>query len=218
MRSPCFSLTELRRLFNYGKFTLGSGISTALFTRLDVLILSAFQGPAGVAPYGVAKTFIRLFDIYTHTANLVVFPFLSRLWNERRFQDMVRFYRAAMTSSNLIMIPVVVVLIIAAKPVVQFFYQMKYPTAGSLLAVYALVGLSVPWRILNHNAINAAGFPGYVFTWRLIIAALNLILDIVLIWRFGAMGAVVATVVSLSILAVALTIRTRTILERCGDS
>jgi O-antigen/teichoic acid export membrane protein len=207
--APSVSMIEVRRLLDYGKYTLGSGISGAIFTRMDIVLLSAFRGPLEVATYGVSKVFTRLFDVYTHTGNLVLFPFLSRLWGENRRADIRRLYKTLLTVSNMLFVPMVFVLMVASKPVVAAVYGDKYPSAGTLLAVFALIGLTVPWRNLGHNVINAAGKPGYVFGFRIAIALLNLFLDILLIRRYGALGAIIATLTSLCALALVLTSKAR---------
>jgi O-antigen/teichoic acid export membrane protein len=200
--NPRVSRGEIRRMYEYGRFTLGTSLSGVVFTRVDVLILSAFRGPVEVAAYGVSKVFARIFDIYLHTAALVLFPLFCRLWSERRREELRRAYRRLLIASNAAFAMVVAGLAVVAIPMVRLFYGDKYPTAGPLLIAFSVTGLTIPWMTLAQNLINAAGVPSFVFGTRLLIAALNLALDIVLIRQFGAMGAILATLISFTLLAV----------------
>lgn len=199
---PRVSRAELRRMFEYGKYTLGTSVSAVVFTRVDVVILSAFRSPAEVAAYGVAKVFVRLFDIYHHTAALVLFPLFCRLWSQRRREELRRVYRRLLIGSNLACGVCVIGLALVAIPMVRLFYGEKYPSAGPLLVVLSLTGLTVPWTALAQNLINAAGVPSFVFGARIAIAGLNLVLDVILIRQFGAFGAVLATLISFATLAI----------------
>ncbi|MBN1424950.1 oligosaccharide flippase family protein [Candidatus Fermentibacteria bacterium] len=199
---PRVSRGELRRMYEYGKYTLGTSVSAVVFTRVDVVILSAFRSPAEVAAYGVGKVFVRLFDIYHHTAALVLFPLFCRLWSQRRREELRRVYRRLLVGSTAACGALAVGLALVAIPMVRFFYGGKYPSAGPLLAVLSLTGLTVPWTALAQNLINAAGVPSFVFGARIAIAGLNLVLDIILIRQFGAYGAALATLISLTTLAV----------------
>ncbi len=202
---PRVTKEGVRRMFSYGRFTLGTSLSSVVFTRIDVLILSAFQGPLEVAAYGVGKVFARIFDVYLHTAALVLFPLFCRLWTEGRREHLRRLYRRLLLGSTLVFVPLVGVMALLAVPLVRLFYGDKYPTAGPLLAAFSLTGLTVPWITLAQNLINAAGVPSYVFGARVGIAVCNLALDLVLIRLFGAMGAILATLTSFAALAVLMT-------------
>lgn len=202
---PRVTRLELRRMYDYGRYTLGTSLSGVVFTRVDVLILSAFRGSLEVAAYGVSKVFARVFDVYLNTAALVLFPLFCRLWGENRRDDLRRAYNRLLLGSNLVFVPLVILVAVVAIPLVRLFYGDKYPTAGPLLMAFALTGLTLPWITLAQNLVNAAGVPSFVFGARIAIAASNLVLDVVLIRRFGAFGAIAATLMSFTMLAVLMT-------------
>lgn len=221
---PTVRTAELRRMYAYGRFTLGTSLSEVVFTRLDVLILSAFRGPLEVAAYGVSKVFVRVFDIYLHTTALVVFPLFCRLWSEGRMARLWQTYRRLLRASCGLFVVLAAALALAAIPMVRFFYGGKYPTAGPLLIAFSLTGLTIPLMSLPQNLINAAGVPSFVFGSRVAVAALNLALDILLIRLWGAVGAVAAMITSYTILAIVLTRKASQVLPphartpRGGDS
>lgn len=204
---------ELAELFRYGKYTLGTSASELALARMDVLLLSALRGPGEVARYGVAKVFVRLFDIYLHTTAVVVFPLLCRLWAQGSRERLAEFYRRALSWSVVGFAGVVGLLVVAARPMVRLFYGTKYPGADTLVAAFALTGLTIPWASLAQNVINAAGAPSFVFLVRSVVAVGYLGVAALLIHFLGAMGAVVATGTSGAALAWALARRAQRYLK-----
>lgn len=53
----------VRRVWDYGKYTLGGIVSSQFSMRADSFILSAFTGPIQVAVYNSAKVFVRLYEM-----------------------------------------------------------------------------------------------------------------------------------------------------------
>ena len=70
---------DYRRVWDYGRYSLGGIVSYLVYSKADTFILSAFTGPAQVAVYSSAKIFTRIFDMATQIIQMFLLPGASLL-------------------------------------------------------------------------------------------------------------------------------------------
>jgi len=190
------------RMFEFGKYTMGSSVSGIVYERADNFIIAAYLDPAAVALFNAARNFLRVFDFYRQGLSLIAFPAFTRLHAERRAQDLRALYEKGILFSNFLLVPAVLVLILGA----DFFFKVlladRYPEGPGILRWFALLGLFVSWHSIGEGLLFGIGESKYPFWTRLIATLASLVLNIVLVKAFGVMGAVCATLVSFGLLAV----------------
>jgi len=191
----------MRRMFDFGKYTMGSGASSIIYERADSFIIAAYLDPAAVALFNAARNFLRVFDFYRQGLALIAFPAFARLHTERREQDLRALYEKGIFFSNLLLLPIVLALILGA----DFFFEVllanRYPEGPRILRWFALMGLFVSWHSIGESLLFGIGESKYPFWARLIATIVSLALNIVLVKTFGVIGAVCATLVSFGLLA-----------------
>jgi O-antigen/teichoic acid export membrane protein len=126
-------------------------------------------------------------------ANMVLMPVISRAWSENRRNDLLKKTMKALMYVQLIQLPVVAVLVLAPKWVIDTVYQGRYSENWPILAILGGLSLVRPFGSLFSTAGSAMGKPQYSFWSVLISAMVNVILNIVLIPRMGGQGAAWAT-------------------------
>lgn len=192
----------MRRMFDFGKYTMGSGASSIVYERADNFVIAAYLDPAAVALFNAARNFLRVFDFYRQGLSLIAFPAFARLHAERRTQDLRGLYEKGIFFSNLLLIPVVLALILGADFLFEVLLANRYPTGAQLLRWFALLGLFVSWHSIGEGLLFGIGESKYPFWTRMLATITSLALNIALVKRFGVAGAVCATLVSFALLAI----------------
>ena len=80
--------SDVRRMWDYGKYSLGGVVSSLFSTKADSFILSGFTGPVQVAVYNSAKVFVRLYEMAAQVVQMFVLPAASRLSSQGSFASL----------------------------------------------------------------------------------------------------------------------------------
>lgn len=162
---------------------------------VDSFVVSHFLGAGQVAMYGLAST-LFLFANAMNPATLlrsVVTPLLVRRHAETgKLDDVVRGFRLLTKAVMLLHWPLVTLLIVLGREIIEFVYSAGYAAAYEPLVMLGafgfFLGLTYPFvpviAVLEKNILVLLG--GVIALW-------NLVLDIVLVPRWGILGAAVAT-------------------------
>ncbi|MEK7727427.1 MAG: polysaccharide biosynthesis C-terminal domain-containing protein, partial [candidate division KSB1 bacterium] len=191
----------MARMFDFGKYTMGSGASSLVYERADNFIIAAYLDPAAVALFNAARNFLRVFDFYRQGLALIAFPAFARLHSERRQQDLRALYEKGIFFSNLLLVPVVLALMLGADFLFEVLLAGRYPEGPKILRWFALLGLFVSWHSIGEGLLFGMGESRYPFWTRLVATVASLALNIVLVKKFGVIGAVCATLTSFGLLA-----------------
>ncbi len=191
----------MRRMFDFGKYTMGSGASSVVYERADNFIIAMYLDPAAVALFNAARNFLRVFDFYRQGLSLIAFPAFARLHTERREQDLLGLYEKGIFFSNLLLVPIVLALILGADFLFEVLLANRYPAGAPLLRWFSLLGLFVSWHSIGEGLLFGIGESKYPFWTRLLATITSLGLNILLVDKFGVSGAVCATLVSFALLA-----------------
>ena len=189
-----FSTPELRGMLAFGTPLIFGQLSFILFMTIDRFFLERYGGYKDVGAYTIANSIVSVISI------LITVPF-SQVWTVMRFSVMKEegadeYYARVLTYMVLAgMFLALCVSAVAGDGIVRFGLQ-KYWPAASVIPLLALssvldgasrvlnVGITLRKRtILSPVVIGAA-------------LAINIGLNVVLIPRYGMMGAAVATLLS----------------------
>ncbi|RMD93363.1 MAG: hypothetical protein D6813_04200 [Calditrichaeota bacterium] len=200
-----FNLECLRTLINYGKYILGLVINGQIYDRADVFMIAAIVGPVEVAIYQSAKLFVRIIEMYRQVVGLLAMPTFSRLQSENRQQDIKAVYEKGILFSHILLVPLAILLIILAKPLYQLIYAGKYLDGVIILQIFALMAPLFAWQSIGEGLLNGLGYPNISFSARTATTFIKIVLNLVLIYYFKSVGAALASLVAISILAIIVT-------------
>ena len=181
-------------LLRKGSPFYGSAIAAFLYQRVDVLVLGSLAGVAAAGEYVAAY---RILDGILLLPAAVVAAFLPS-WAERRAAKGAAGRGGGMVVLMLVCIGVLaaVELVLARQFVIDLLYGDAYASSALILAVLAL---SVPFFYADIALVWLAYVQGHekrVAALGVVAFLANVAINIVLIRRFGGLGAAVATVVT----------------------
>jgi O-antigen/teichoic acid export membrane protein len=217
--------TDVKQLWDYGKYSLGGIISYLFSTKSDSFILSAFTGPVQVAVYNSVKVFVRVYDMATQVVQMFVFPAVSRLSSKGELGTMKVLIEKAILFSTVGMFPVLVLFVGFAWPLVHIVYQSRYAEAIPMLQMFALLSFAVPVTAVATNTLLGLGQARLGFIISTLSFAASVALYLLCIPLFGAIGATLGYILSSFVLAWLTTyhlnrlvpLRLRDVLARSND-
>ncbi len=189
------STLPIRRLWNYtmplSLYTLGQN----LFSRLDLWFVKALSGtPQAVGFYGAAQNLTFAVNILAQSLSPVLLSKLSRLSGEG--QEAI-----AQTMSRqpirliFCVLPFAAMTAGTAKEIVVVIYGDAFITASPLLANLVFGALASTMIAVTASMLIAAGRPGLPFALTGPLVPLALVGHLILVPRFGAIGAAATTTV-----------------------
>jgi O-antigen/teichoic acid export membrane protein len=175
-----------------------SGISSVIRQRFDVIFIGLFLDASQVGLYSVALSLAMLMTVLLVAINRITLPVVTGLFSKNYDSEIKHIYRLLAKWSLMITLPIFFLMLLFPERIINFTFGDRYAEAANALRL-----LSVGFFI---NAISGS-FGEYLQTYGktksiLIIsvtgAAVNFILMVLLIPKFGIIGAAIACTLTLS--------------------
>lgn len=190
----------VNKLYSYGKFVLGTNISTQLYKTVDKLLLGSLPGggTAVVAVYDAAIRITNLTDVPTASMASMLFPQSSRRVQEGN-NAVKKLYEKAVGAILAFMVPCIIGVLFLADWLIFLTAGAKYAEAANILRITILFGLFLPYAVQFGTVLDSIGKPQVNFAYTLFSLLLTALVNVFLIPKMGASGAAVGTLVAYAI-------------------
>lgn len=183
-----------REVMHYSKWLIIITLSSLLFSRLDVLMLTKISDLTQVGIFSFANTIYLNLLILVAAVNTIVLPKISRLESAEEINTTTnKIFRL-----SLILALTTIPFLFLVKPAVLLLFGTKYIEAMPVLYIM-LVGfvISVTFNpVVNMLLIlKKQRFMAYT---NIAVLVYNFLLNLLLIPRYGARGAVIATITGMA--------------------
>ena len=168
---------------------------TLTYMRADAVLLGVLQGPTAVGLYQAGTNLVLNLNVIARSVNHALYPRMSRAWPDRP-QAFKRLRSASLHTIGLIAMPATVGSFLLAPETFAFLYGPGFAPA---VVTYQLLVLVIPVRMIGNTfslSLVATDRQRPRMAAVAAAAALNLVLNLVLIPSWSYLGAAVATVVS----------------------
>lgn len=189
-----FSLDRARQLVRYGFPVALSVVAVGIYHRIDQVMLHKIASDQALGPYVVAVQLVEQFSVLPVALVSSLFPVLSQMsGHEEQFRHYLgvsyRFLMAVVFAICAVLTPI-------AGPLVDCFYGKQFHSSATLLVVLVWSEVPIFFGVVIANAIIAKNLQRYLPVSTVLGAVVNIVLNLVFIPRWGALGASWATVVS----------------------
>jgi len=189
-----------KRIFNFSISIYGlSLLSLIVFDKSELFVLRIFQSPAELAYYSIAFGLTARLATAGDSISYVLFPMFVTRFTQNGSEDLRKVYRQSMRYLQLFMVPVIVWSIPLAPRLVVFVYGREYAHVGPVVQVLLATMLLTVMVTVSASAVFTLDKQGVFLRYMLGVAALNILLDLALISRYGALGAAFANGISQAI-------------------
>lgn len=105
-------------LFNFGKFSVGTGMSTNLFGLVNTFIINSYIGPAGLAIYNLGNKLIQVIEMPLLSFAASGMPTLSAYYNNGQKQEMIYVAKKIIGMLTTSFLPLVIISFLFAEPII----------------------------------------------------------------------------------------------------
>ena len=151
-----FSKKSFRSLFSFGSKLLFSGLLNAVFNNVYLIIIGKFYSVKELGYYTRANQFQQLpSETITVILQRVTFPVLSSIQDED--DKLFLYYRRFIKLAAFINFPLMIGLIVVAKPLIILLLTDKWVDAVPFLQLLCFVGILYPIHAINLNLLKVKG-------------------------------------------------------------
>ncbi len=197
---PYFKINNFswnKKLFNemrnYAFLVLLSTGGTLLLTYSDTILLTLIRGVSAVGLYNIAWPCLNVILIFVGPITTMLLPIISRKYHSK---DVVGIKKILSLIYNYILVftlPLAILFFVFSPLIIKVLFGPKYLGATNTLRVFSLFFVFMALRDLNFSIIAGIGKPKERSIIMYYGAGFNIIMDLLLIPKFGATGAALAT-------------------------
>ena len=186
---------HFRDLFDYAKYSWFGGLESRSFNDADIIVLGLFVPSALVGVYAIAWSIARFLKLFGGAISETLFPEISHRDAEQRKEEVRNLIEDGLAYAGLISIPGVVGGTIIGDRIL-LIYGSEFVQGTAVLSLLIVATLVYSYQQQCINAINAIDRPDLAFRINLVFTVTNILLNLLLVWQYGWIGAAIATVLS----------------------
>ncbi len=173
-----FSLASLKTMFNFGSKLLIAGLIETIFVNLYQTFIGKIYLPSDVGFYSRANQMQSAASVATSMAlGQVIFPAFSPYQDDK--ETLLKVHRKIIKMSMFLIMPLMIGLIIIAKPLFLFLLTEKWADSILYFQLLSIIGILYPIIVQNYNLFRITGHTGLhlkleIFKYSLTVIAILL--------------------------------------------
>ncbi len=175
-----------------------------LYLKLDTMMVAIFSSRSAVSDYGAAYLPVEYLLLASAVLIQVLFPLLAR-HHDRDAAAFDSVYRSGTELLLSVMLPVPLVLLATARPMIELLYDNDFDGAAAPMIVLSFALGAMVFNAWHSYVMLAVGRQRSMLRFLVIATVTNIAIDVPLVMRFDAIGAAWGTLITsllLSALAV----------------
>ncbi|MBU0502853.1 MAG: oligosaccharide flippase family protein [Candidatus Omnitrophota bacterium] len=190
---PDFKInTALWRMIFKESWPLGiSAFFIFVYNRVDQIIILYFRGPQDLGLYAAGLRLKEVLNIIPLALMMPMLPVLSGYFNSSR-KDFVKIYQGSFKYLLIFIVPLAVVVSLFPRQILYLFYGSQFSIAGLSLTILIWSEVFVFMGVVNNSILIASNKQIFDPLFTGISALVNIILNLILIPRYGFIGAAIS--------------------------
>ncbi|MBR0526652.1 MAG: lipopolysaccharide biosynthesis protein [Prevotella sp.] len=190
-----FSLQSFKELFSFGGFILLSNLFSTLCNNIQGLLIGKVYNSSTLGIYTKAQRTESLSSTFISSVlDQVSYPVLSETQNDK--EKMIAILKLFIGTSAYITFPLMLLLILLAKPLFLFLYSERWLQSVPFFQVLCLAGIAICLQNINYYAVAAVGKSKELLKWTFVKRGVGLLLVVVGLWLYGIYGLLIGSVVT----------------------
>ncbi len=193
---------SIAELFHFGKYTLGTTISSTFVKSTDTWMIARMISTSGVADYNPALRISSIVEVPTLAVASIIFPQVSKQMQEHGVEGVRDVYCKSVSLILALMVPMVMPLYIFSDSIIEIIFGKNYMEAAPILRVTIFYTLIIPFNRQFGTLMDALKMPKLNFYLLVMVAVLNVIFCYFFLNAYGTVGAAYGTLLSYCIVFV----------------
>lgn len=188
------SIEKARSLFEFSKYSSILKVGGSLYSWTDILLIGFFLSQSHVAIYEIAWRVSLIVLLLSDAIGTTIFPQISQWDAHKDFKSIENIIHKALLPSLLFTIPAVFGVAVLSQEILSLVFGAEYTTGWLILIILMINTVVQAVHTVVGQVLPAMDRPDMAAKATVVSAAANTVLNVVLIWQFGILGAAVATV------------------------
>jgi O-antigen/teichoic acid export membrane protein len=167
-------------------------LSMIVWQKLEIFFLKIYSTSEEIAFYSIAFNITSVIIGIAGLFSTVIFPVLSGYYGAGDKEGIQNIYNKSVKAIVVFYLPVCIIVVAIAKPLVSLMYSSSYLAVYPLLIILIVGSLFFALGILFANLIQALNRADVLAKYVTLLAVINIIFDFIFIPQYGAVGAACA--------------------------
>ncbi len=199
----------IREVFAYSWPIIFLGTLYTLFNWTDSFVIGYYMTAADVGFYNAAFTLLALFGIAPEIFKQLFFPLIVKEFSKKNLVTIKELSQQVGKWIFILNVPLFLILIIFPGTIINIIFGAQYLVAENVLRILAIGGLFSSLSTILTNLLSMKGKSRLILLNTIIISLSDLVMNIILVPRFGLYGAAASTTFNLIIMNIILFIEVR---------
>ena len=190
------SLQTAQSLFKFSKFSVISYVDSYLYNWLDVAVIGFLLTQSDVGAYEVAWRISAIVMLFSGAIETTILPQISEWDAEGSHKRIESILPHTITASLFFVVPAFFGVLVLSSDILYYVFTPEYASAWPVLIILLGGKLFEGVDRIFKNVLSGMDRPDLRATAVIVSISLNIILNLILVWWMGSIGAAIATTVS----------------------
>jgi O-antigen/teichoic acid export membrane protein len=184
----CRTKNDVKELFHFGKYSVGSMVSSYLLRSSDNFIIMFFLGPAAVAMYNIPLRLMEIIEIPLRSFMATAMPAMSNAFNQNKIQDLTKIMNKYIGLLTFSLLPLSIIAVLLAQYAVSLIGGEKYITTDAVFAYQVLMSFTILYPLDRFLGVtlDIINKPSLNFIKVVLMLVVNIVFDVIGIYSFNS--------------------------------
>ena len=194
-----FNTLWINKIYQFGRYPVGSVIGTNLLKSSDTIIIKYFLGSASLAVYSIANKVIEILEIPIRSFVATVLPKMAKSHANKEGSNVIAdLYTKNVGLLSVALIPVLIGIFIFAEFVVVLIGGAEYQDAALILRIFVVYGFFLTVDRFTGITLDAINQPQHNFIKMIAMVTANVVLDLIAVYTLGTLWSIsVVTIITI---------------------
>jgi O-antigen/teichoic acid export membrane protein len=203
---PYPNFNRLREFLSFSLPQIPGGLLLWIIRYSDRYLITIFLGLAWTGIYSSSSTLAGLTSLYFGPISFVLFPLLSRLWDENRVSEVKSYLEQSTRLFLTLAIPTAAGVAVLSQPLLRLLTTSEFLAGQWLVLLIALGSICLGVYQINLNIVLLIKRTRVIPVIIGIAAAVNILINVILLPRTGIIGAAIANLGAYLLLSIIVTV------------
>ncbi len=202
--------SEVRKeFFSYSWPLLFFAMISQIFYWTDTFLIGYFNGAFDAGLYNAAIPIVLLMRFVPELFLRLFFPLVTKEFSRNRLKIIRQLSQQVGKWIFILNLPVFLIMFFFPDAIINVLFGAEYIIVGKSLKILAVGGFISSLIWISNNLLSVIGKSKLLLTNLLFVSTLNILLNILLIPKYGLNGAAFATTISMIVLSLILFLEVR---------
>lgn len=199
----------LKDILSYSWPIMFLGAISTLFYWIDSFTIGYYKSAFEVGVYNAAVPIVALLSIVPDIFMQLFFPLITKEYSRKNIFIIKELSKQIGKWIFALSLPIFIIMVLFPGAIINILFGASYLSAQNSLRILAIGGIFSIFFVLLTNLLSMAGKTKTILINIILMSIFNLFLNILLVQKFGSVGAAISTMIAGIVFNVVLIIQVR---------